>query len=512
METGNIVDGESEDKSGSSGLTFASKIIGKKPKFPTLKFGCLWGFQVCQQDFEKYLIYFIITNATFDCEFDTIFASWLLVNSFITFPGSLISGWVTDYTSKKQNRTVQISVLLQTVFQLVMILLSAYRNPYSLALMSFAYQLRQAAIVQSGSSIWKLVKIHLEINHFLSQESERNPELENAIVSKIGNYGDMVADCSEIIFLGIAYLITNAGYISFNQTFIAMSCYSMGLNCMVLFISFTFRDIPDYLQSKKQIPQEKHDSDEEEITVDELNTEEEVKRILPTKSKTTFIRKCKDVYYFLAIRFGYLIRASIVLHTLLHAMLGLVVYSFVEYPIALGEADDNASTENRDPISFCGGYLTNLLMQGAMLNIAFLIGAILYGLTLVKCPPKTYYKWVLPILILSTALIVGLLLLDVLPHYATSILVAAGQIIPYYTNAYDYYVFTTYAKEEYYGFLYALYNFLTQVIYNITAIVLSNEIPLSTIIISCVALSGLSFFYGIFIYRKFKAGEGALLK
>jgi len=515
METGNIVDGDSEDTTGSkhiSIVTVESKSIKQRPKFPLAKFAVLWGIELAQQDFEKYLIYFLISNATSGCEFDTVFASWLLVNSIITFPWSLISGWITDYTQRYQNRTLQVTCCIQTVLQLSMILLSIYPNQFSLILMSISYQMRQATIVQCMCSIWKLAKIQLEVDFLLSHELERDALEETRIISRVGNYGDMVADVAEIIGLGMLFIISKNRIFSFFYTLAAISAVSLCYNVIVLLISFNFRDIPDYLHLAKSKFQAKHDSDEE-ITVDEANTEEEVARILPAKNKasSSCIAKCKTVHYYLKVRFQYMIRSPIVLHATLHALVVLVVYCFVEYPIALGEADDNAS-QDRDLPGFCGGYLTNLLMQGAYLSISFFVGSILYGLTLVKCPPTAYYKWVLPLLLAITGVAVGILLLPKKPAYLATFLVAVGQIVPYYMNAYDYYIFTTYVREEYYGFLGSIYNFSNQIIYNITAILLSNNISLSMIIISCVCLSGVSLFYGWFIYRKFKAGEGTFLK
>jgi len=475
-----------------------------KEKFPTYKFGFLYGFNLSQQDFDKYILYFLITQVTNSCGFDSYFALWLLINSIITFPGSLFSGWITDYTEKIQNRTFQISILLQTLLQLAMILLALFPIQYSLLLISIAYQIRQVAVLQSATSMWKLVKIQLEIDFMLSHETQRDLLEENKIVSRCGNYGDLISDFCEVVALGALYFLSSYGYFDFFLIFIIISSIGLSFNIAALILSFTCHKIPDNFNiTNKRLPQ-KHISDDE-VLADPSPKEEDL--ILPDnvlKPKRSFLGKCRTIYNDIIIRFAYLYHGTIVLHALLHALLGLFVYNFVEYPVALGEAKDNTDHINKTPSSFCGGYLINLLMQGAILNISFFIGSILYALTLVKCPPKTYYKWVLPLLVIITACVIGVLLLDFHSHLLLSILIAIGQIIPYYQNTYDQYVFTTYVREEYYGFIYSLYNFTTQIIYNITAVLLSREIRLPVIIVICIVLLGLSVFYGFFIYRKFK--------
>jgi len=66
------------------------------------------------------------------------------------------------------------------------------------------------------------------------------------------------------------------------------------------------------------------------------------------KSKMSFFGKCKVIYNEIIIRFAYLFHGTIVLHALLHALLGLFVYNFVEYPVALGEAKDNTDHINKN--------------------------------------------------------------------------------------------------------------------------------------------------------------------
>jgi len=272
------------------------------------------------------------------------------------------------------------------------------------------------------------------------------------------------------------------------------------MNCFVTIMTFTFKDFPNLpTEPPPRIREDKDDDD------DDIHTEEELPILPDENHNNSLFAKFKAIQIYLSVRFKYLYNSPIVLHSTAHALLILVVYSFVQYPIALGEADIGGDDiSHRELANFCGGYLENVFLQGSLLSVSFLIGSILYFLTLVKCPPTIYYLIVLPILLGITATVVGALLFHLPSQYLVSVLVSIGQIVPYYMNAYDYYIFTTYVKAEYYGFQSTVYNFLNQVINNITAILLSNSISLSLIIITCVSLLGLSLVYGIFIYTKFK--------
>jgi hypothetical protein len=131
-------------------------------------------------------------------------------------------------------------------------------------------------------------------------------------------------------------------------------------------------------------------------------------------------------------------------------------YYLVEYPLTLDESSANAGSD-QTLANFCGGTLSNLVSQGAYLNLTFLVFTILYGIFLVRCPPMAYYTKVFPILCVVLGAVTGSLFFRGLPSPLIFTIVSVAQVMPYYLSNYDFYMFTTAIDEKYYGWLSGLY-------------------------------------------------------
>eukprot|EP01027_Heterolobosea_sp_BB2_P015111 GEZU01021652.1.p1 GENE.GEZU01021652.1~~GEZU01021652.1.p1 ORF type:complete len:555 (+),score=113.84 GEZU01021652.1:327-1991(+) len=194
-------------------------------------------------------------------------------------------------------------------------------------------------------------------------------------------------------------------------------------------------------------------------------------------------------------RLRYLFNNKIAMHSMAISLGTFLFYNLVAYPLTLEEstmytthhaaassADAHQHhhqqyhagpelTTTRD--SFCGGLLTNLLLQALFLNVTYMFGTLLYKVLLVHCKPYQFFSRLFPILVLVLSFILGLLLSSSAPSPSSSsasalmtfLLVSIAQVAPYHLTSYTWYVFTSAVDEQYYGFAQALYGIGTQVIF-----------------------------------------------
>eukprot|EP01097_Dermamoeba_algensis_P009914 TRINITY_DN713_c0_g1_i1.p1 TRINITY_DN713_c0_g1~~TRINITY_DN713_c0_g1_i1.p1 ORF type:complete len:313 (+),score=52.62 TRINITY_DN713_c0_g1_i1:810-1748(+) len=201
---------------------------------------------------------------------------------------------------------------------------------------------------------------------------------------------------------------------------------------------------------------------------------------------------------FVWIRLCYIYGNKILLHTLLHALTMYLLYNLVEYPLTLEENKPDMSHATLD--DFCSGYLKNLLLQGSILNGSFFIASSLYGLFLVKCKPFLYYKYVFPLLGLFLGLVISSLFVEPLSSNGIfkKIVISVGQVMPYYFNAFDFFMFTSATIQTYFGFLSALYGLGFQVIYGVTGYAMGGRIPNDIIIYICLGILVISVIHSVF--------------
>jgi len=186
----------------------------------------------------------------------------------------------------------------------------------------------------------------------------------------------------------------------------------------------------------------------------------------------------------------------------MHYNILYIFYTIVSYPLTLSISDElsiNAPENN----SVCGGLIANLLTQGFVLNVTYLITTLMYTAFIVQCPPLRFYRWVVHIMAIILGVSVGILWMS-MSQWPSFIMVSLAQVIPYYMYSYDFYCFTSSVDEIYYGFIFGIYGFLYQLLYIVPASILyipfSNQALLVASLIMLVLVIG----YSIYIAYAFE--------
>lgn len=542
-----------------------------------LKFGLIWGLNLAQQDFEKYFLYFLLTNVSDPvCDYYTVYSAWILVASIVSYPINVLSGWLTDYTGKFQHRVQQIALSLQTLalFGLVACALAGHSKWGQ-----FFYQVRQAAITQSMTSVWKLLKIRIDVENARlwirdpdSMAGGRALDVENVVVSGMGNFGDVASEVVEISTVGSLYLMS---FYCKAETLTTVSYIYCGiLNVIPLAISFTIRTsdlrippIPGHVKKAMEAstppahtdspsgpkPAEPHShSEKDEVEGSAIALESSASSSVPDvviknsgdeakcsgnssssnsseksseeTEKTSILRgneeaeaaernrEMREVLYdgwmWLWVRIKYMFVTMPVINTMIHSVCVLVMYYIMTYPITLlvnTEEKESSYSDDATLTNYCHGTLTSLLRQGIVLMVCYLVLSFMYMALLVRCPPRIYYTWILGILEIATGTaLVGILLFrKVLPSVALNLLVSFAQIIPYYINAYTYYVMNTAIRQDYYGLILAVYAFGTNAVIIGADFALYFKINVYILVLICLALMGITWVHGFLMRRLF---------
>lgn len=543
-----------------------------------LRFGLIWGLNLAQQDFEKYFLYFLLTNvASPACDYYSVYSEWLVIAAAISYPINILSGWLTDYTGKFQHRVQQIALALQTLalFGLIGCALTGHS-----AWGQFFYQVRQAAIIQSMTSVWKLLKIRIDVENARSwirdpdsMAGGRALDVENVVVSGVGNFGDIASEAVEMGTLGTLYLMSF--YCKVETLAIVAYVITLILNIIPLLLSFTVRTkdlrippIPalvkramegnsygtggDDLTNRKgnDVPQENSsaaadggEGEEDNVVLLESSGNSSVPSAVigegaPSKksrfdssrkyesqsilssgdepseadraedAQATWKDRLYEGWIWVWVRVKYTFVTMPVINTMVHSVCVLIMYYMMTYPITLlinTEDKESSYSDEATLDNYCHGTLSSLLRQGVILMACYLVLSFMYMALLVRCPPRVYYKWIIGILETATGLaLVGILLFrNAMPGVALNLLVSFAQILPYYINAYTYYVMNTAIRQDYYGFILAIYAFGSNAVLIGADYVLYLQVNAYVLVVVCIIFMGITWAHGFMMRRLF---------
>lgn len=543
-----------------------------------LLFGLIWGLNLAQQDFEKYFLYFLLTHvAEPACDYYSVYSGWLVIAAIISYPVNVLSGWLTDYTGKFQHRVQQISLLCQTIalFGLIFCALNGHSGWGQ-----FFYQVRQAAIIQSMTSVWKLLKIRIDVENARScirdpdsMAGGRALDVENVVVSGVGNFGDIASEVVEVCTLGTLYLMSFyfraevLNTIAYVITFI-LNIIPLVLSFMIKTKDLRIPPIPGLVKKAmasggygtaedttttivKRKPAEVLDSsssssvpsaimDDHSSNIAKYDSAKyERKSILrgdddddddinderyrdyesigdgndsgERRRKKTVKERLYEMWVWVWVRVKYTFVTLPVVNTMIHSVCVLIMYYTMTYPITLLiNTEDNTETTSSSSDeatldNYCHGTLSSLLRQGVVLMVCYLVLSFMYMALLVRCPPSIYYKWVIGILeVVTGAALIGILLFkNILPSIVLNLLVSFAQIIPYYINAYSYYVMNTAIRQDYYGFILALYAFGSNAVLIAADYALYLQIDTYILVLICIILMGITWAHGFMMRRLF---------
>eukprot|EP00743_Colponemidia_sp_Colp-15_P008652 GILK01009416.1.p1 GENE.GILK01009416.1~~GILK01009416.1.p1 ORF type:complete len:144 (+),score=14.58 GILK01009416.1:82-513(+) len=93
---------------------------------------------------------------------------------------------------------------------------------------------------------------------------------------------------------------------------------------------------------------------------------------------------------------------------------------------------------------------------------------------LVKCPPYVFYTFVYPISAILLLLLLAPIYFFSLPSFVAGLLVSICSVVPYYLNAYDWYLTTSAIDPNYYGFFASTYWNINSVIFLVPGLVMLN--------------------------------------
>jgi len=159
-------------------------------------------------------------------------------------------------------------------------------------------------------------------------------------------------------------------------------------------------------------------------------------------------------------------------------IMGFMLYTFtevVEYPVTFAEANNisqtsdgvcynghppaNATISPNTGYNFCGGTLTNLIAVSMLDNAGYTIGVVIYFAFLLKMKPSTFYSlafpWVSGFLFV---LVISLWFVGYMSGYVVLVLIAVGNVVPYYLEQYNFYFWTAIIDAKHFGFFYAIYD------------------------------------------------------
>eukprot|EP01105_Mastigella_eilhardi_P010131 TRINITY_DN2372_c0_g1_i3.p1 TRINITY_DN2372_c0_g1~~TRINITY_DN2372_c0_g1_i3.p1 ORF type:complete len:503 (+),score=110.59 TRINITY_DN2372_c0_g1_i3:195-1703(+) len=361
-------------------------------RWERMRFGLMWGFSLAQQDFEKYLVYFLLATAT-GCDFLDLYYEWVWVSSILAFPINFITGWITDRFSNQQHRVMQCSALLQTTFMLFTIAVTVAERWRWVVLAQACYQCRQAALMQSMTSVWKLLKIRIDVENLRKGETEEmEKDAENIVVSSTGNMGDL---CSEV-YEATTLMCLSLSNLPLREMSLVMSGCALFSNLAVVVLSFTFRDKDIFLPASRTGNETKTEKtplvdkpgygsikksdDHTEVALDTLESGGTSQEGSDAAISGGRRRSCGGLlayavcgtWHFIKDRALYFWRSAVVKNTSVHALTVLLIYILISYPLTILVAEENAnSSEEPTEENYCAGVLTSLLRQGGVLNITF---------------------------------------------------------------------------------------------------------------------------------------------
>lgn len=616
--TNDVFNNTDNNNNNDSSISF--KNIFTKGELPLGKcervlFALIWGVNLAQQDFEKYFLYFLLTRISNpSCDYVSVYSLWILVASVIAYPVNILSGWLTDYLTRFQNHVLQVALVLQTAFFVAMFYMLLERDAFWAQVF---YQIRQAAMIQTMTSTWKLIKIRLDVEiqrswvrHPSSVKVVRLLDTENVVVSGIGNMGDIVSAVVEVFTLAIFYLLTK--FLTVRNVGIGLFATSLFFNVVPLLLSLGIsrKDLVSPLQEGYSFIPEDGTSTSASTVASATSSisnygdfgkeadasakggsvmAEDAPFLLASRSalepsagygataaasasSNQHINAGYDVrgigggssssgsggssyggmgiedelgaqiladddfvapepeYYgkhgtgrlhnawgWVWKRLRYIATTRPVVNAMCHSLLVTFLYYFMAYPVTvLINTEDNeealSSESNPATVSnFCHNTLVNLLRQGAILMLCYFVLSLVYMAFLVRCPPRVYYTFILPFLSLLTALslVIILLMRRSIKKYILNFVISIAQIIPYYINSYSYYVLNTSIRQDYYGFVQALYALFTQAILISTNFSLYYSVPEVILVGVCLLLIVFAALHGFLMKSIFKNPDWA---
>lgn len=517
-------------------------------------YGFLWGGLLAISEIERYVLYVCLVASSSSssssslggCDaFLSTYALWTLRGSILAFANEITSGWLTDFLSSRRHRQLIRQLLLFMLVATILMIYLIIATPLeartsglsSMVVAEVLLHLNHFAMIQVMSSLWKLFKARIdstkEHQTLKCQTPSHNSDQENMAAGIVGVVGDVVSEVISGISLTVTvFWIAPMGFI----TSVKFLC---SVQIILLFVVMLFShsrllwQLDGVVPAEFQSPQiRSQDPDtfphhEEEVVQEQPQTPSEeaaTKGPLVKEKKIHNRTLLQFLKHTLSKRVDYIWSSSPVLHSFCHSHILILLYGALADPLTLmvtEEAESYTATTTAITTAQviphlanwpkCESVLIDLLAQGAILDLVFFVGTILYSGTLLRCPPGVYYGKVLPWL----SVLAGCCLFSIPISMRFSLrqlrmfLLASCQVIIYFFNSFDYYVLTTSTRSKYYGVVMSFYALIQHGLNFLTVTLMSIKVQVPALLAWCGVLLLASAWHGWHFRKVFSATNWA---
>jgi len=275
--------------------------------------------------------------------------------------------------------------------------------------------------------------------------------------------------------------------------------------------------------TQKSLEEDSTPEEEQHLQEPQTSGKENIEQEEPDQENKDFLTTTKR---FCGGKWVALKACRMVLHVII---MGFFLYSFtevVEYPVTFAEAASTGTPpgpcyDGDPPIgyhpnntlnNFCGGSLTNLIFASTLDNIGYTIGVVVYFLVLIRMKPSTFYSFAFPYTSLFLwGLVAALWFVGFMPPRAVYLLIAIGNVVPYYLEQYNFYFWTANIEAKHFGFFYAIYDLGHSFLHTFSALLLfwaptdfnsSSPIFSGLLILSLITVV-VTYFYSLWFSRAY---------
>eukprot|EP01087_Luapelamoeba_hula_P011602 TRINITY_DN3166_c0_g1_i4.p1 TRINITY_DN3166_c0_g1~~TRINITY_DN3166_c0_g1_i4.p1 ORF type:complete len:428 (-),score=35.54 TRINITY_DN3166_c0_g1_i4:69-1352(-) len=323
----------------------------------------------------------------------------------------------------------------------------------SLATMVLGHKL---TVAQAETSMWKNVKMRCQLLYGSRQEHQQE-----RVISFIGVNQHIFSNLYEVLFLGASFAWmkysgdSEKGFLiarwivilSVLIADVAMFVLSLGplVCCFMPGCSAQLKPASEETETKNQEP------------LVEGGTEKPATGLAVQLGQFFRAGLRFVVEKFVALWYG-----RLAVHAILQAWLLYVFTEVVEYPMSFAEASDGSadcSKHHCTPENYCSGTLTNLVLLAILGDVTYSIGALMYFVFLLRCPPNWFYRVVVPLCTLfMAAMMVSFWWVNLTPHIVAFIMLTVAVVGPTYLERYNFYYWMAVIDEKHFGFFYGIYS------------------------------------------------------
>lgn len=424
--------------------------------------GLAAGTLLAALDFRQYLLYATLCAVSaMDADaMAAALAAWTARGSVVAMAWELCSGCFTDALRPHQHLWSLRWLPLASALALVAAVALALQQPRLLALAECVFHASGLCNAQATTSLWVALKLRL---------GSCGGDAEQGASSAVSAIGDVAAEVSEAALLALSALMVVVR--PQHMAGIALACESVLLGLSVVSCFSAASDI----SGSESFHGATHS--------------EEMESSKPAASSLLELSSGN----------------APLMHSFWHAQVGLVLFGLLGSPLNLALATSVPLPSSPSPLKLantaepkCPGVVVELLAQGAIVNVSFLAGAVLYSATMLKRTPRAFYGMLLnSISGLTTVALLAVPLVSLLHgSILRLLLVSVSQVVVYHLNSYDFSVLTACTPANRYGAVMAVYAAVSHILHLLATAAIWAHLSAGSIIVMCTLLLAFLATYG----------------